>query len=222
MNTRAITFRLAAWCAAVSLLVCAGFGVYTWVGLRYYLRRSQTDTLARRAHQVAAIVAAHAGREGDAFTIDQIKTSYAPELNDRFIRVRRPDGSILYVSGAPGDKAFDPATVPALPLPDGRTDRPGALTLGNLLLVQTSAPTALRFGPLPHRLRRIASAGQRVLHGFLTVLGIGLPLMVRCAVAGGAALVRRALAPRARDHRRRARDHQLQPRTTPARRPHQR
>ena len=195
MNTRAITFRLAAWCAAVSLLVCAGFGVYTWTGLRYYLRRSQTDTLVRRAHQVAAIVAAHAGREGDAFTIDQIKTSYAPELNDRFIRVRRPDGSTFYVSGVPGDKAFDPATVPALPLPDGRSDRPGALTLGNLLLVQTSAPTASGSGRYLIDCGASRLPGEHVLQGFLTVLGVGLPLMVIVAVGGGAALVRRALRP---------------------------
>ncbi len=196
MNTRSITFRLAAWYAAVSLLVCAGFGVYTWVGLRYYVRRSQTDTLLRRAHQVAAIVAAHAGNEGDAFTIDQIKTSYAPELNDRFIRVRRPDGSLLYVSGVPGDKSFDPAAVPTLTLPDGRTDRPAALTLGNLLLVQTSAP-AVHAGAGRYVIDCGSSRlpGERVLHGFLTVLGIGLPLMVAVAVAGGAALVRRALQP---------------------------
>ena len=195
MNTRSITFRLAAWCAAVSLLVCAGFGVYTWTGLRYYLRRSQMDTLMRRAHQVAAIVAAHAGREGDAFTIDQIKTSYAPELNDRFIRVRRPDGSTLYVSGAPGDKAFDPATVPALALPDGRSDRPDALTLGNLLLVQTSAPTASGLGRYLIDCGASRLPGEHVLQGFLTVLGVGLPLMVIVAVGGGAALVRRALRP---------------------------
>ncbi len=222
MNTRSITFRLAAWCAAVSLLVCAGFGVYTWTGLRYYLRRSQTDTLVRRAHQVAAIVAAHAGREGDAFTIDQIKTSYAPELNDRFIRVRRPDGSILYVSGAPGDKAFDPATVPALPLPDGRSDRPGALTLGNLLLVQTSAPTASGSDRYVIDCGASRLPGEHVLQGFLTVLGLGL------AVDGGRRRGRRSCAgapgaaSRAGNHRRRPRDHQLQPRPPPARRPHRR
>ena len=34
-----------------------------------------------------------------------------------------------------------------------------------------------------------------MLHGFLAVLGFGLPLMVAVAVAGGAALVRRALTP---------------------------
>ena len=193
MNTRAITFRLAAWCAGISLLVCIGFGLYTYVGLRYYVLRSQTDTLQRRAHQVAAIVAAHAAREGDAFTVDVIKTSYAPELNDRFIRVRRPDGSVLYASGQPADRSFDPATVPTLPLPPGKTDGRAALTCGHLLLVQTSATAAE--GRYLVDCGASNLPGGRVLGGFLAVLGFGLPLMVVVSVAGGAALVRRALQP---------------------------
>ena len=193
MNVRSITFRLAAWCAGISLLVCIGFGLYTYLGLRYYVLRSQTDTLQRRAHQVAAIVAAHVEREGDVFTIDLIKTSYAPEHNDRFIRIRRPDGSILYLSGPPTDKAFDPAAVPASPLPAARTDGTGARTSGNLLLVQTSAQTAA--GRYVIDCGASTLFGERVLHGFLAVLGVGLPLMVVVAVAGGAWLVRRAVNP---------------------------
>ena len=149
----------------------------------------------RRAHQVAAIVEAHVGREGDAFTIDQIKTSYAPEHNDRFIRVRRPDGSILYVSGRRRINPSIPPPSPALPLPDGQGDRPDALTLGNLLLVQTSAPTVSGSGRYLIDCGASTLPGERVLQGFLAVLGFGLPLMVVVAVAGGAALVRRALRP---------------------------
>ena len=193
MNTRSITVRLAAWCAGISLLVCIGFGAYTYLGLRYYLRRSQTDTLQRRARQIAAIVSAHVGQEGDAFTTDLIKTSYAPELNDRFIRVRRPDGSFLYVSGLPTDRAFDPATLPALPLPASRDESRGALIQGNLLLVQTSAQTPGGRYIIDCGVSKLP--GERVLHGFLAVLSLGLPLMVTVAVVGGAALVRRALTP---------------------------
>ena len=105
MNGRSISFRLVAWHAAISLLVCGSFGLYVYFGLSYFLQLAQTDTLQRRAHEVAAILAAHVGREGEPYTIDLIKTSYAPENNDRFIRIRRPDGSLLYVSGEPTDKA---------------------------------------------------------------------------------------------------------------------
>lgn len=193
MNTRAITFRLAAWCAGISLLVCIGFGLYTYSGLRYYLRRSQADTLRRRAHQVAAIVTAHIDREGDAFTVDLIKTSYAPELNDRFIRVRRPDGSLLYASGQPADRSFDPLAVNVPPLPPTQAEGSAALSLGNLLLIQTSARGAAGRYDIDCGASRLP--GERVLDGFVVVLGVGLPLMVVVAVAGGAALVRRALKP---------------------------
>ena len=193
MKARSITFRLAAWCAGISLLVCIGFGLYTYFGLRYYLLRSQTDTLQRRAKQVAAIVNAHVGQEGDEFTIDLIKTSYAPEHNDRFIRIRRPDSSLLYVSGPPTDQSFDPASVAAVPLPVGRDASQGAIVQGNLLLVQTSAST--RSGRYVIDCGSSKLPGERVLHGFLVVLGLGLPLMVTVAVVGGAALVRRALTP---------------------------
>jgi len=187
VNTRSVGFRLVAWHAGVSLLVCAGFGLYTYFGLSYFLRLARTDTLQRRAREVAAILAAHVEREGEAYTVDLIKTSYAPENNDRFIRIRRPDGSVLYLSGEPTDRAFDPAAVPMGP------DTPGPVTLGNLLLVRTSAMVDGR--------RYIVDCGgsklpdAQVLRGFLVMLGFGLPVILLVVVAGGAVLVRQALAP---------------------------
>ena len=193
MNTRSITFRLASWCAGISLLVCLSFGFYTYLGLRYYLRIAQTDTLQRRAQQIAAIVAAHVGREGEPYTIDLIKTSYAPEHNDRFIRIHRPDGSILYVSGAPTDKSFDPAEVATLPPPASPAGSRRSVTLGNLLLVQNSAEVGGQNYPIDCGASKLPS--QQVLRGFLLTLGGGLPFILAIAVAGGVVLVRRALLP---------------------------
>ena len=193
MNMRSITFRLVAWCAGISLLVCLSFGVYTYLGLHYYLGVTQAETLQRRAHQIAAVVAAHVRHEGEAFTIDLIQTGYAPEHNDRFIRIRRPDGSILFVSGEPGDRSFDPAAIAVLPLPSGRTDSGRSVTLGNLLLVQTAADVDGQRYVIDCGASKLPSA--QVLRGFLITLGFGLPLILGIAVAGGAILVRRALAP---------------------------
>ncbi len=192
MNSRSITFRLVAWHAAVSLLVCVGFGLYTYFGLSYFLRQAQADTLKRRAAEVAAILAAHAPREGESYAIDLIKTSYAPENNDRFIRIRRPDGSLLYVSGQPTDRAFDPASIPLGP-PSAGGDASRVIALGDFLLVQSSAMVDGR--------RYAVDCGAsirpdaQVLRGFLTVLAIGVPLILLVAVAGGAVLVRQALQP---------------------------
>ncbi len=192
MNSRSISFRLVAWHAAVSLLVCGGFGLYTYFGLSYFLQLAQTDTLQRRAHEVAAILAAHVGREGEGYTIDLIKTSYAPENNDRFIRIRRPDSSLLYVSGVPTDKAFDPSEVPLLLASNG-TGSVRPMTLANLLLVQTSAVVDGQTYLLDCGESMLPNA--QVLHGFLVMLGIGVPVILLVVVAGGAVLVRQALKP---------------------------
>jgi heavy metal sensor kinase len=190
MIGRSITFRLVAWYAGISLLVCIGFGLYTYFGLSYFLRLAQADTLNRRAGEIAAILAAHVGREGEPYTIDLIKTSYAPEHNDRFIRIRRPDGTLLYLSGAPTGKAFDPNAVPLLP-----TTATGSrtVTFGNLLVVQTSA--------VVNGARYLVDSGgsklpeTQVLRGFLLMLGFGVPVFLIVLVAGGAVLVRQALRP---------------------------
>jgi heavy metal sensor kinase len=186
MNSRSISFRLGAWHAGISLLVCLAFGLTTYCGLTYFLQRARTDTLQRRAREVAAILAAHVGREGEPYTIDLIRTSYAPENNDRFIRIRKPDGSLLYVSGAPADNVFDPG---AVPLDIG----PGPVTLGNLLLVHTSAVVDGQLYLVDCGESKLPDA--QVLRGFLLMLGFGVPLILLVSVAGGAVLVRQALGP---------------------------
>lgn len=192
MNSRSISFRLVVWHAAISLLVCVGFGLYTYFGLSYFLQLAQTDTLQRRAHEVAAILEAHMGHEGEPYTIELIRTSYAPENNDRFIRIRRPDGSLLYVSGRPTDGAFDPAAVPLLTVPPA-ADPSRSITLGNLLLVQSSAVVNGRLFLLDCGESKLSNA--QVLRGFLVMLGFGVPVFLLVVVAGGAVLVRQALKP---------------------------
>jgi heavy metal sensor kinase len=194
MRSHSITFRLGVWYAGITVLVCVGFGLYTYFGLSYYLSVSQTDTLRRRARQVAAIVTAHSHREGEAFTIDLLKTSYAPEHNDRFIRILRPDGSTLYVSGEPTDHSFRPAAAAALAAASAAIlDAGQSLVLGNLLLIRTFVDAEGGRYLIDCGASRLPSA--RVLHGFLLMLAFSLPLMLVVTVAGGTVLVRRALAP---------------------------
>jgi len=188
MNGRSVTFRLVAWHAGISLLVCIGFGLYTYFGLSYFLQVAQADTLQRRAQEVAAILAAHIGGEGEAYAIDLIKTSYAPENNDRFIRIRRPDGTLLYLSGAPTDKAFDPATVPLL---TGTDSHP--VSFGNLLVVQTIAVVNGDRYLLDCGGSKLPDA--QVLRSFLLMLGFGVPVFLLVVVGGGAVLVGQALGP---------------------------
>jgi heavy metal sensor kinase len=190
MKTRSITFRLAAWHAAVSLMVCAGFGLITYIGLGYFLLTARIHTLERRSSEVAAILAEHMPREGQAFTLDLIRTSYAPENNDRFIRIRQEDGPLLYVSGAPTDRAFDPASVPLLPSPG---DGSRFTQYGDLLMVQTVATANGKQYLVDCGVSDLPDV--QILRRFLAMLAIGVPMIVVLAAAGGVVLVHQALRP---------------------------
>ena len=51
--------------------------------------------------------AAYGGR--DEFNIGaQVESLYSPESNDRFIRITRADGGVVYASGPPRGDIFDP------------------------------------------------------------------------------------------------------------------
>jgi hypothetical protein len=113
MNTRSLSFRLVTWYAGVLTLVFILIGALTVVLLREYLESNVLDTQARRARQIADTLVAAASRTGDATMAREVEELYAPEANERFIRITRGDGHVVYASGPPHDGSFDPATVPA-------------------------------------------------------------------------------------------------------------
>src|SRR5271155_1658556 len=118
MNTRSLSFRLVTWYAGVLTLVFVLIGALTIVLLRQYLESNVLDTQARRARQIADTLVAAAGRTGEATMAREVEELYAPEANERFIRITRGDGHVVYASGPPHDGSFAPATVRALTPPD--------------------------------------------------------------------------------------------------------
>ncbi|HUL75701.1 MAG TPA: ATP-binding protein [Vicinamibacteria bacterium] len=192
MNTRSIRFRLVAWYAGVFVLVCVAFGAYTYLSLRHYLRSELQDGLRRRAHQIGTSLLLGIEKTGEAFVVEQIRSFYGPELNNRFIRVSRPDGSVLYVSGTPGDMSFEPARIPPVHVRPGEArvaDVPGE----HLLLL--SLPFAVRGRAFLVEVGASTLEGESLLRGFLLTLGLGLPVILLLAVGGGALLIQQALAP---------------------------
>jgi heavy metal sensor kinase len=143
----------------------------------------------------------------------EVEDLYAPEANERFIRITRGDGHVVYASGPPHDGSFDPATVPALTPPDPA--RPG-LTRPDL-----AQPALTRAAWFPRKesslkgtvliaaqtyagadnSRYVVEVGvstartEETVRQVLLMLAIGLPIAVCVAVAGGFVLVRRALKP---------------------------
>jgi hypothetical protein len=83
--------------------------------LDHFLSVYLTQLFAHRAERIANTLLANVGRNGEAYVGNEIETRYAPEANDRFIRVSNGDGTVIYISGEPNDQSFDPKKVPDLP-----------------------------------------------------------------------------------------------------------
>jgi heavy metal sensor kinase len=112
VNTRSLSFRLVVWYAGVLTTVFVVLGALTLIFLRHYLEASVLDNQVRRARQIADTLLAAIDRTGEQVVASQVEDLYSPEANDRFIRISRADGSVVYVSGNPHDGSFVAAQVP--------------------------------------------------------------------------------------------------------------
>jgi heavy metal sensor kinase len=193
MNTRSLSFRLVTWYAGVLILVFVVLGSSTLIFLHHYLASTVLDTQARRARQIADTLIASVDQTGEEVMGRQVEALYSPVVNDRFIRVTRADGGVLYLSGPPHDGTFVPSEVPT----PGATgfDRNGVfehevtLPSGSLLISAiTSRHYVVEVGESTVRT-------DETLRQVLLLLAVGLPIGVLVAVSGGFVLVRRALKP---------------------------
>jgi heavy metal sensor kinase len=191
MNTRSLRFRLIIWYAGLLSAVFIVFNVAMCQLLRNYLQRSLAESLLRRADQIAVSLLADVQKTGEHYVVDEIKARYAPENYDRYIRITRADGSILYASGPAAD--FDPAGLP--PVSQAESTRIALLPDHNRLLV-----TAKVYQSPSGRRYLIESGGptkdiEMTLGRLVVLLLLGVPLVALVAVGGGFLLVGRALAP---------------------------
>jgi heavy metal sensor kinase len=196
VNTRSIHFRLTVWYTALLTAVFALLGALLYVQLRHSLEAALLATQARRADQIAETLLARVDRTGVPRVVDEIKELYAPEWSDRFIRITRADGSVLYVSGPPSDEGFDPNTVPAAaPSPERDALRKQRLPGGGALLIAARRSAGADGGRYLVEVGASPAPIERMLQHLLLLLALGLPVVVLITVSGGYVLVRRALAP---------------------------
>ena len=195
MNTRSISFRLVAWYAGwltvIFLLLCA----FLYLDLRHFLENDLREAQLRRARQIGDALLAHVKQTGEPYVVSQTRDWYEPEVNDRFIRITRADGTLIYASGAPHDGSFDPEQVVIRSSPPTESFRKLALPGKKTLLV-----AALNFKS-PGNPDYLVEFGQlmdpveTMLNHLLLQLILGLPLAIIIITGGGYLLVRRALAP---------------------------
>jgi heavy metal sensor kinase len=197
VNTRSLGFRLVTWYASLLTLVFVLLGVLTLIYLRHYLEANLLDSQGRRAQQIADTLLARVDRTGESAVAQEVEDLYSPAANERFIRITRADGRVLYASGKPTDNTFDPSKVPVLRARSKIEHfRKASVPGGALLIASLKYPTAN--GARPAYIVEVGASAERTettLRQVLIMLAVGLPITVAVAVAGGFALVRRALRP---------------------------
>ena len=189
MNRRSLTFRLVSWYCGLLLLLGAAFAIYTYTSFNRYIRQTTRASLTVRAEAVWNTVRGELAGNGNGLG-PLIEQRFAPENHGRFIRISI-DGKIVYASGPPLERDFDPA---ALPPPPAVLLAPRTAKLGRLLLY--SCPFRLGDGRRALIETGVSSEGiETAENGLALSLLIGLPVLLVMATASGYLLVRRALAP---------------------------
>ena len=171
-------------------------GLATYLVLRNSLVASLREIQLRRARQIGQLVADEAQAGNVAQVGSEVEKRYAPGANERFVRVTRSDGFVVYRSEAPRDQTFVPADVPAISSEPAKDSlRQVDLGSGRELLVTSHGVTA------PGGVRYWVETGalmdevQSTLRQWLLLLLIAVPAAALIAILGGSFLVRRALGP---------------------------
>ncbi len=210
MNHRSLAFRLGAWYTLLLSVTFALVGTGTFYGLQHYLRANLRDALQRRSAQLEQILMQAPAGASDGAIAREIYNRIAPEINNRFVRVTRAQGTLVYRSGPPSDRSFDPSAVPPSVLAAAMAAatvtpgvRPAAVrpavpltaTVGNQHLLISATPIRTVSGQYLVELGVSLMPVEAVLDRLLDLLALLLPALILCAAGGGYLLVSRALRP---------------------------
>jgi len=195
MNPQSLVFRLGAWYTILLSVIFVLLATATFYGLQHYLRSNLRDSLSRRSWQVEQIVREAPAESPIEVIASEIETRVAPEFNNRFVRVTREPGVVVYRSGPPADRSFDPSMIGSPDFAKLAMKGPATLIMSDQhLMMRTvavkkdSAAFVVEFG--------VSTASmEEVLNRLLDLLGLLLPLLIVCAATGGYWLVSRALRP---------------------------
>ena len=195
MNHRSLAFRLTAWYA---LLLSATFALVAtgmFFGMRRYLSANLRDSVQRRSIQVEQLLEQAPPGISDSAISEAIETRIAPEFNNRFVRVTRAPARLVYRSGPPADRSFDPADI--LPRAPHWPPKSQVISIGSssgkimisLTPIQTDSGQYLV--EVGYSLAPVSAVEERLLR----LLALLLPVLIAFAAGGGYLLVHWALRP---------------------------
>ncbi len=196
MNHRSLAFRLGAW---YTLLLSATFvvvGAGTFYGLQQYLRSNLRDSLKRRSAQLEQILL----QAPPAVTMEdlarEIETRLLPELSNRYVRVTRPPSELVFQSGPPADRSFDPLAVNrGVASGSGAAQTPGSSIRPDLHMMLVARSIDTLSGPYALELGVSTAAMEAALDRLIDFMALLLPLLIACAAGGAYWLVSWALRP---------------------------
>jgi heavy metal sensor kinase len=172
------------------------FGGYTYWGFKQYLINSLRQGFVRRAHQIATTILSDIPQKGEAFVGTEIQARYAPELNERVIRVTNQAGRTIYASRnadalskpLPVDFSQDSLETGAVLR---REQVPGKEVL-QVVAIGYQVPNGERY------VVEVAGSENDVssaLGGLLLTLSLGFPVFIGLSSVGAYILLGRALRP---------------------------
>ncbi len=197
MNHRSLPFRLGAW---YTLLLSATFilvGTGTFYGLQHYLRSNARDSLRRRSTEVEQILLRAPADVSDGAIAQEIELRLSPEVNNRFVRITRAPGKVVFLSGPPSDGSFNRFAVSAHFVPGAVRPAAGFATtlLADQHLMVSSTRVAAVSGKYDVEVGASIVPLENVLDRLIDLLAVLLPLLIVCAAGGGYLLIKRALRP---------------------------
>ena len=187
--SRSIRSQLISLYVALLAVVFVCFSAYIYWGFHAYLVRSLDQALDRRAQQIASTILAELPTRGRGYVATEIQARYAPELNERAMRITDGNGEVVYASkGADELMSVGPIAGTDAVHRDERTSTqrlrvvtlPYRLADGQDYTVEVGAPEA-----------PIAGA----LRGLMVMLALGFLVLLGIAIAGGYSLLGRTLRP---------------------------
>ncbi len=196
MNHRSLAFRLGVWYALLvsATFVVVGAGLY--LGLGQYLRANVRDSLKRWSTQMEQFLVEAPATISATELAAGIELRVAPEFNNRFVRIIRTPDEVVYRSGPPVNRGFDPAAIQKRSdeWPASRDIREAITPDHRHLLIRATrlvAPSGQYLIEFGISLDPVIAAQERVLE----MLAFLLPALAVLASGSGYLLVNRALSP---------------------------